>query len=113
MIEDVINKKETTVGKPEICQTISNNTGLPLNLVSKFYDAYHNTVIEAVADNKKVIIRGFGTFSTRYQKSHLARNPQTNEPIVVSDKAKATFRFGETFLRVIKERFEELKSRLG
>ena len=111
MLQDVVNNKETHVGKPEICAEIAERTGLPQKIVSQFYDAYHNVVMEAVADNAKVIIRRFGTIATKYQPERDGKNPATQEKTTVPEKVRLTFRFGEMFKRIAGDRFEELRKR--
>ena len=107
MLETLVNTKKERIGKPEICATIAEKTGISLKDVTRAFDAYHQTIMEAVSKNHTVLIRGFGTYSTIYSREHFAVNPQTTEEIVVPERVLPKIRFGTVFKRVIKDAFDK------
>ena len=54
-------------------------------------DAFLNAVKQAMADEKHIELRGFGTFKVRHRKSRMARNPRTGEPVRVPARAVPVF----------------------
>lgn len=55
-------------------------------------DALLNAVKRALANEKRIELRGFGTFEVRYRKARMARNPRTGEPVEVPARAVPAFR---------------------
>jgi integration host factor subunit beta len=47
-----------------------------------------------LASGGRVEIRGFGSFSLRYRKPRMARNPRTNEQVSVQEKYTLHFKPG-------------------
>jgi len=58
-----------------------------------------STVIEAMtevlAENGRVEVRGFGTFSVRQRNPRVARNPKSNEKVSVGERKAVYFRPGK------------------
>ncbi len=50
------------------------------------------TLKETLARSEKVKISGFGNFVVRQKKSRMGRNPQTDEPILISARKVLTFK---------------------
>ena len=108
MLKSLAEHKKEKLGKPEICAAIAEQTSLPLRSVGKMFDAYHECIINAVAENHTVAIRGFGTYSAVYRKEQFGRNPNTGEEIMMPECVMPKFRFGSTFKRVLAETFNKL-----
>ena len=80
-----------------------NKSDLIKNISSKIDSIKKNDIDEAVnqlikvisdslLEKKRVEIRGFGTFSSRYRSIRLARNPKTGTSITVGSKFYTYFR---------------------
>lgn len=108
MLKVLVNSKKEKIGKPEICATIAEKTGIPLKSVWKMYDAYHESVMEAVSQNKAVAIKGFGTYSVSYYKEQFGHNPKTREEIILPERVMPKIRFGTSFRRMVTEGFSKL-----
>ena len=50
------------------------------------------TLKETLSHGEKVKISGFGNFVVREKKSRMGRNPQTDEPILISARKVLTFK---------------------
>ncbi len=50
------------------------------------------TLKETLAEGEKVKISGFGNFMVRQKKARMGRNPQTDEPILISQRKVLTFK---------------------
>ena len=61
----------------------------------KFLDAFVETVTEALANEEKVQLVGFGTFEVRDKASREARNPLTGETMFIPAKKAPAFKPGK------------------
>jgi len=66
---------------------------------------------EALAEGKRIEIRGFGSFSLHYRPPRLGRNPKTGEAVALSGKYVPHFKPGKDLRdRVNKGRHNAIKS---
>jgi len=105
-LKEVVEAKRETITKSDICEQVSDVLDIPLNVVKKVINAYNTTIIEEVALNHPVQIKGFATFSARYSPEYPARNPRNGEPITVSERVLPSVRFGEPFKRTVDGEFK-------
>ncbi len=65
-----------------------------------------NTLVEAITEalknDDKVALVGFGTFSLSKRKARMARNPRTGEPIEVPAKRAPKFKAGRDLKNAVK-----------
>ena len=81
--------------KQEIVDIVSNATGLTKVETETVMNGVMGTIIDSLASNNKVELRGFGIFSTHTQKSRISRNPKTNEIIKVPEKKAVHFKMSK------------------
>lgn len=64
-----------------------------------------NTLLEhmsaALAEGKRIEIRGFGVFHTRYRPPKIGRNPKTGEPVSVAGKHVPAFKPGKILREIV------------
>ncbi len=66
---------------------------------------------EALAEGKRIEIRGFGSFSLHYRPPRLGRNPKTGEAVALSGKYVPHFKPGKDLReRVNQGRHNAIKS---
>ncbi|MCB2081644.1 MAG: integration host factor subunit beta [Hyphomicrobiales bacterium] len=69
------------------------------NVYAKDISIIVNTVLEeisqALINDDRVELRGFGSFSIRERKSRVARNPRTNEKVQLGRRRAIYFRAGK------------------
>ena len=53
------------------------------------------TIVDALAQGRRVELRGFGAFSTRARGGRVGRNPRTGEPVTVPPKRVPYFKAGK------------------
>ena len=53
-----------------------------------------NTIRDALADDEKVVLTGFGTFDVRERKAKRCLNPRTGEPIQLPPGKAPAFKAG-------------------
>lgn len=87
--------------KAQIVDRISAATGLTKLETDAVVDGFMVTVIEAVAAGEMVELRGFGTFRAKERAPRNARNPQTNEGMVIPKRTVPVFKPAGEFRRVV------------
>ncbi len=69
-------------------------------IVSTLFD----TIADALADGKRVELRGFGAFSVKEREARVGRNPRTGEAVAVDAKRVPFFKTGKQ----LRERLNEI-----
>ena len=62
-----------------LTKQIAERTGLPQSKVKEIVSAFLDTAVEAVANDERVVLRGFGTFSKKTRKPRKYRDIRTGE----------------------------------
>lgn len=65
---------------------------------------------DQLAEGGRIEIRGFGSFSTRYQAERIARNPKTGEPLHTEAKYNPYFKPGQALREQVNQMNTEEKS---
>ena len=66
--------------------------------ISKSIDVIVDSIVESVAKDKKVEIRGFGTFSKKYIRPRKFINPKTKEVSYLGETATMHFKPSKSLL---------------
>ena len=91
-VYDVLNWLANGMTKQEIVDQVSNATGLTKVETETIMNGIMSTIIQSLADNKKVELRGFGTFGIKHRMPKKARNPGTGEAIYLPERYVPTFK---------------------
>ena len=78
--------------KQEIVDKVSNATGLTKVETETIMNVVMSTIIDSLANNEKVELRGFGTFGIKHRMPKKARNPGTGEPVFLPERFVPTFK---------------------
>ena len=78
--------------KQEIVDQVSNATGLTKVETETIMNGIMSTIIQSLAENKKVELRGFGTFGIKHRMQKKARNPGTGEAVYLPERYVPTFK---------------------
>ena len=68
---------------------------LSVSDIEKIIDLFTNKIIKSLNNNKKIELRGFGTFNKKINKEKYVRNPKTNEKIFKKEGHKIHFKIGK------------------
>ena len=79
------------MNKTELINAVAAKAGLTKADAKKAVDAALGAISEALAENDKVAILGFGTFSVSEKGERKGINPRTKETITI--KARKTIKF--------------------
>ncbi|MBI28524.1 MAG: integration host factor subunit beta [Pelagibacteraceae bacterium] len=71
--------------------------------VEKIVNIFFDKISKSLAENKRIEIRGFGSFKVKFNKARSARNPKTGENIQVNEKKSVHFKMG----KLLKQRINQ------
>ena len=83
------------MNKSELIANVAKRTGTPLNTVSEVVNATFEAIGDALANEGKVSITGFGNFEARERAARIGRNPQTKETIEIPATRVPGFKAGK------------------
>jgi len=67
--------------------------------ISKSINVIIDSIVDAIAEDEKVEIRGFGTFSKKINKAKFVRNPKTNEKVNTPEKKTIHFKMSKDLFK--------------
>lgn len=83
------------MNKSELIAAIAEKSELTKKDAEKAVNAFVSVVTEALANNEKVQLVGFGTFEVRKRAERKGRNPQTKEEITIPASKAPVFKAGK------------------
>lgn len=90
------NKKEATIlNKTELVAKVAEKAGLTKKDAEKAVNAFFSSVEDALVENDKVQIIGFGTFEVKERAARKGRNPQTGVEIDIPASKNPVFKAGK------------------
>ena len=78
--------------KLEIVNTVSEAIGLTKVETDTVMNGIMSTIVDSLANNERVELRGFGTFGVKHRMPKKARNPGTGEAIYLPERYVPTFK---------------------
>ena len=81
-----------TVTKADIVKRVSNATGLTKVETEIVINGIMNTITSALENDRRVELRGFGTFGVKKRDPRKARNPGTGETVYLPERYVPTFK---------------------
>lgn len=82
--------------RSELLQKLADeNPELKPEEVEKIVDLFFNQIIQQLAEDGRVELRGFGAFSTRSREPRKGRNPRTGDAVNVPAKRVPYFKPGK------------------
>jgi nucleoid DNA-binding protein len=81
--------------KPQLIEVVAVKTGREKAEVEVVLESVFGAIAEALHENQRVDLRGFGSFVVKDKKQRQGRNPRTGETITIGAKRDASFRPGK------------------
>jgi integration host factor subunit beta len=97
--------KEMPMNKSDLTEALSKDTALPIRKSEEVVRTVFNSMANALTNNDRVEIRGFGSFKVKDYDGYAGRNPKTGQPIKVKAKKLPSFKCG----RELKEKVDTHK----
>ncbi len=84
------------VNKADLIDRVADKTNLTKKDATVTVEALFETIQEALAEEERVQIIGFGTFEVRERAARKGRNPQTGEEIQIAATKVPAFKAGKS-----------------
>ena len=78
--------------KQNIIDIVSEATGLTKVETETVMNGVMKTIVDSLANNERVELRGFGTFGVKHRMPKKARNPGTGDAIYLPERFVPTFK---------------------
>ena len=75
-----------TMTKADLVEEVIRATELPRKESETIVETIFESIIQTLKEDKKIEIRGFGSFRTRPRRGRVGRNPKTGEKVEVPAK---------------------------
>lgn len=83
------------MNKSELIESLSINKNLTYKKSEQIVNLVFDAMTQALIDNGRIEIRGFGSFMVKDYKAYTGRNPKTGEVIQVKEKKLPFFKVGK------------------
>lgn len=83
------------MNKAELVAAVAERSELTKKEAEKAVNAIISVITDALANNDKVQLVGFGTFEVRERAERKGRNPQTREEIIIPASKAPVFKAGK------------------
>ena len=85
------------MNKATLIAKIAEKSELNKKQAEAALNAFTDTVIEALKENDKIQLVGFGTFEVKERAARIGRKPSTGETIEIPAKKTPVFKAGKGF----------------
>jgi DNA-binding protein HU-beta len=85
------------MNKGELVDQIAQKASVTKKQADAVLSAAIETIMEAVADDDKVTLVGFGSFESRHRKAREGRNPKTGDKMEIPATKVPAFSAGKLF----------------
>ena len=89
--------------KTDLVNAVAEQTGLTKKDVDKVIGATLEAIVDALCQEDKVSLVGFGTFETRFRKEREGRNPATGKPMKIAAGYVPGFRMSKAVREKVNE----------
>jgi integration host factor subunit beta len=83
------------MNRSDLINALKDKTALSKKDAEKVVDTFFGSITETLVQDKRVEIRGFGSFMVKNYTSYIGRNPKTGKQINVSSKKLPFFKVGK------------------
>lgn len=87
--------------KSELIEVISLKIKVPRKRAEDVVNAVFDSMKDALLEDERIEVRGFGSFSIRERKAKKGRNPRTGEQVFVDKKKSIHFRPGKALRAMV------------
>ncbi|MFZ2446564.1 MAG: HU family DNA-binding protein [Syntrophobacteraceae bacterium] len=88
--------------KAELVAKMAETTGIARSTAEKALNGFISTVSQALAENNKITLVGFGTFDIAARAQREGRNPRTGQPITIPSSKAVRFKAGNRLKDAVK-----------
>lgn len=79
------------MNKSQLISAVAEKTSVPKSDVKRVFDALFDLTEQKLSEDEKVVISGFGVFSTIHVSERMGRNPRTGEQVRIPARRMVKF----------------------
>ena len=79
------------MNKSQLISAVAEKTSVPKGDVKRVFDALFDLAEQKLGEDEKVVISGFGVFSTIHVSERVGRNPRTGEQVRIPARRMVKF----------------------
>ena len=83
------------MNKLELISALKNDAGISKSEAAKVVQIFFDSMADAMAQGKRVEIRGLCSFYVKNYKSYVGRNPKTGDKVTIQPKKLPFFKSGK------------------
>lgn len=83
------------MNKSELIKAVAEQGGLSMKAAKEAVNTFFDSFVEAILNDERIEIRGFGSFINKSYEPYVGRNPKTGEKIHVPEKKLPFFKVGK------------------
>lgn len=83
------------MNKSELIKSLAEDAGLSLKAAKEAVNTVFDSMVDAILQDERIEIRGFGSFVNKRYDPYVGRNPKTGEKIDVPEKKLPFFKVGK------------------
>ena len=92
-----------SINKKDLIEIIANEQEqLPYKDIELAIKTIIQSMMDSLKKGKRIEIRGFGSFSLRYRKSRIGRNPKSGESVNIDERYVPHFKPGKNLKERVK-----------
>lgn len=89
--------------KKEIVRDIASELNVDQSLTKRIVQSCLDRMIQVLAEHGRLELRNFGVFEVKQRAARKARNPKTNQEVMVPAKRVITFQAGKNISSIIQQ----------
>ena len=93
--------------KKDLVNRIYMQIGFSKEITENLVDEFFSLIVLNLKKEKQLKISNFGTFSIRFKKSRIGRNPKTKEAKTISERKVVLFKPSKDFKELVNVPYDE------
>ena len=93
--------------KKDLVNRIYMQIGFSKEITENLVDEFFSLIVLNLKKEKQLKISNFGTFSIRFKKSRIGRNPKTKEAKTISERKVVLFKPSKDFKKLVNVLYDE------
>ncbi len=87
--------------KADLVNIVAKGTGITKLETEAIIEGFLRSIIDTLAENKTIEIRGFGSFKVKKRRARDARNPKSGTKVFVPEHYVPAFKFSKEFKEMV------------
>ena len=100
-IDDATNQKKTLSRSRLVTRLEERGLGKNKHELRQYVDSVIDIICERLEEGEEVKISGFGNLKPKDKMARVGRNPQTEEPLIISRRRNISFQASKKLLNAI------------